>query len=83
MLVALLYLMVFGSMIGFSAYAYLLARARPTVATSYTYVNPVIAVVLGVALAGERLTTASVTGAALIVAAVALVVRTRATAKRA
>ena len=79
---ALLYLLVFGSMIAFSAYAYLLAHARPTVATSYTYVNPVIAVVLGVALAGERLTAASVTGAVLIVASVALVVRTRAAAKR-
>jgi drug/metabolite transporter (DMT)-like permease len=80
-LAALLYLLVFGSMIGFSAYAYLLAHARPTVATSYTYVNPVIAVVLGVSLAGERLTGASVTGAALIVASVALVVRSRAAAK--
>jgi drug/metabolite transporter (DMT)-like permease len=79
---ALLYLLVFGSMIAFSAYAYLLAHARPTIATSYTYVNPVIAVVLGVALAGERLTPASVTGAVLIVGAVALVVRTRAAAKR-
>jgi drug/metabolite transporter (DMT)-like permease len=75
---ALLYLILFGSMIGFSAYSYLLAHTRPTVAASYTYVNPVIAVLLGVALAGERLALASVVGAALIVAAVALVIRSRA-----
>jgi drug/metabolite transporter (DMT)-like permease len=76
-LVAVLYLMVFGSMVGFSAYAYLLAHTRPTIATSYTYVNPVIAVVLGAALGGERLAPASLVGAAIIVAAVVLVVRTR------
>ena len=74
---ALLYLLIFGSMVGFTAYAYLLAHTRPTVATSYTYVNPVIAVVLGAALGGEHLAPASLVGAAIIVAAVVLVVRTR------
>jgi drug/metabolite transporter (DMT)-like permease len=74
---ALLYLLVFGSMIGFSAYAYLLAHTRPTVATSYTYVNPVIAVVLGAVWGGEHLDAASLVGSAVIVAAVVLVVRKR------
>jgi drug/metabolite transporter (DMT)-like permease len=74
---AVLYLMIFGSMVGFSAFAYLLAHTRPTIAASYTYVNPVIAVVLGAAFAGERLAPASLVGAAVIVAAVVLVVRTR------
>lgn len=40
---ALFYLMAFGSLIGSSAYTYLLSKARPALATSYAYVNPVIA----------------------------------------
>ncbi len=52
--VALAYLVVFGSFVAFSAYPYLLHMVRPAVATSYAYVNPPIAVLLGVALAGER-----------------------------
>jgi drug/metabolite transporter (DMT)-like permease len=55
-LLALAYLVVFGSWVGFSAYLYLLRRVRPAVATSYAYVNPVIAMALGVAFAGERIT---------------------------
>ena len=58
---ALAYLFVFGSLIGFTAYAWLLRNARPVVATSYAYVNPVLAVLIGAALYGEPLgwTTAS------------------------
>jgi drug/metabolite transporter (DMT)-like permease len=52
-LVAWAYLVVFGSLIAFSAYLYLLANASPAVATSYAFVNPVIALGLGVALGGE------------------------------
>lgn len=53
--VALGYLAVFGSIVAFSAYQLLLARSRASVATSYAYVNPVIAVVLGATFAGEEL----------------------------
>ena len=49
-----LYLVVFGSLIGFSAYLYLLANASPAVATSYAFVNPVIALALGVSLEKRR-----------------------------
>ena len=49
------YLVVFGSLVGFTAYSWLLANARPAVAMSYAYVNPVIAVLLGAALGGETL----------------------------
>src|SRR5438874_12178083 len=49
-LLALFYLIVFGSLIAFSAYGYVLRRVRPALATSYAYVNPVVAVCLGVAL---------------------------------
>jgi drug/metabolite transporter (DMT)-like permease len=47
---AIAYLVAFGSLIGFSSYAYLLRRVRPALATSYAYVNPVVAVGLGVGL---------------------------------
>jgi drug/metabolite transporter (DMT)-like permease len=50
---AFLYLVAFGSLIAFSAYGYLLRHARPAVATSYAYVNPMVAVLLGVVLGGE------------------------------
>ena len=75
---ALAYLCVFGSLVGFSAYSYLLANTRPAVATSYAYVNPVIAVVLGVVLAGEHFGATSVVGAAIVLAAVVLVLAARA-----
>ena len=53
-LAAFAYLVVFGSIIGFSAYIWLLHHVRPALASSYAYVNPVIAVALGAWLAGER-----------------------------
>ena len=51
------YLVVFGSLISFNAYMLLLARAPAGLASSYTFVNPVIAMLLGVAVAGETVTT--------------------------
>lgn len=71
---AWLYLITFGSLIGFTAYAWLLGVVEPAMVGTYAFVNPVVAVALGWALAGERLTPALAGGAALIVAAVALVV---------
>ncbi len=53
-LAALVYLIVFGSIIGFSAYIWLLHHVRPALASSYAYVNPAIAVALGAWFAGER-----------------------------
>jgi drug/metabolite transporter (DMT)-like permease len=55
-LAAWAYLVVFGSLIAFSAYLYLLAHASPALATSYAFVNPLIALFLGVLLAGEVVT---------------------------
>ncbi|MEO6154764.1 MAG: drug/metabolite exporter YedA [Thermomonas sp.] len=51
---AFVYLLIFGSIIGFSAYIWLLHHVRPALAGSYAYVNPAIAVALGAWLAGER-----------------------------
>lgn len=78
---ALAYLCLAGSLAGFTAYSYLLRHTRPAVATSYAYVNPVIAVTLGVLLAGERFGVQSAAGAVIVLAAVALVQR-RASASR-
>jgi hypothetical protein len=52
---ALLYLTIPGSLLAFSAYAYLLRTVRPGLALSYAYVNPMVAVLLGIWLGGETL----------------------------
>ena len=70
---AVLYLGVFGSLVGFTSYVYLLGRVRPALATSYAYVNPVIAVLLGVWILGERITMIGFTAMAIIVVGVVLV----------
>ncbi len=77
---AMAYLVVFGSLVGFTAYVYLLRNTRTSVATSYAFVNPVIALALGVALAGERIERASAVGAVIILAAVVLITRGKSTA---
>jgi drug/metabolite transporter (DMT)-like permease len=71
-LLALLYLITFGSLIAFSAYGYVLRRVRPALATSYAYVNPVVAVCLGVALAGESVTVMTIVAMVVILVGVAL-----------
>jgi len=70
---ALAYLVVFGSLIGFTAYSWLLKNAQPSMVSTYAYVNPVIAVLLGWGIAGESLTGSMLLGAALVVASVILV----------
>lgn len=73
-LLALGYLVVFGSILAYSAYVYLLANVRPALATSYAYVNPVVAVALGVGFGGEHLTALGWGALAVILAGVVLVV---------
>ena len=70
---ALVYLGVFGSIVGFSAYIYLLHHVRPALATSYAYVNPPVAVLVGVLFAGEAVHTLDVVGMAVILAGVATI----------
>jgi drug/metabolite transporter (DMT)-like permease len=72
---ALAYLVVFGSLVGFTAYTWLLHHAPVSTVATYAYVNPVIAVLLGTALLSEELTGLIVAGAAVILASVAFVVR--------
>ena len=69
---ALAYLFVFGSLVGFTAYNWLLRNARPVVATSYAYVNPILAVLIGAAVSGEALGVTTLIANVLIVGAVAL-----------
>lgn len=73
-LLALLYLITFGSLIGFSAYVWLLRVEPPTRVATYAYVNPVVAVALGWLFAGEVMTPQTMLAAAIIVGAVALIV---------
>jgi drug/metabolite transporter (DMT)-like permease len=70
---AIAYLAVFGSIVAFSAYLYVLHRARPAVATSYAYVNPPVAVLLGVLLAGEHVGALDLAGMAVIVFGVVVI----------
>jgi drug/metabolite transporter (DMT)-like permease len=74
-LVALGYLIVAGSLLAYTAYVWLLANVSVAQAATYTYVNPVVAVVLGWLVLDEQLTLATLAGAALIVGSVATVVR--------
>lgn len=70
---ALGYLVVFGSMIAVSAYMFLLKTVRPAVATSYAYVNPIVAVLLGISFAGESLSPVEWVALGIILCAVLLV----------
>ena len=69
----LVYLIIFGSLIGFTAYSWLLKNAQPAMVATYAYVNPVIAVLLGWLIAGESFTTPMLVGAGIIVGSVALI----------
>lgn len=70
---ALGYLALFGSMISISAYMYLIRNVSPAVATSYAYVNPVVAVLLGTTFAGESLSAMEWLALGIIIFAVVLV----------
>jgi len=70
---AFAYLIIFGSLIGFTAYSWLLKNAQPAMVATYAYVNPVIAVFLGWLIAGESFTTQMLVGAGVIIGSVALI----------
>lgn len=71
---ALAYLITVGALAAFTAYVWLLQNVSLSVVSTYAYVNPVIAVVLGWAILSEELTATVLVGSAVIVAAVAIVV---------
>jgi drug/metabolite transporter (DMT)-like permease len=70
---AFAYLVVFGSIVAFNAFTYLLEVSTPSHVSTYAYVNPVVAVFLGWMLANEPLTARTIAGAAVIVSSVAMV----------
>lgn len=74
---ALAYLVVFGSMVGYSAYIWILRVATASKASTYAFVNPIVAVVLGWLLAGEELSSGVIVAMLVIVTAVALIIFSR------
>ncbi|MFO0974736.1 MAG: drug/metabolite exporter YedA, partial [Phycisphaerae bacterium] len=74
---ALVYLIIFGSIIGFSAYIWLLRVTTPARVATYAYVNPVVAMLLGCLLAGEPLTARTLVAAGVIISAVVLITTQR------
>jgi drug/metabolite transporter (DMT)-like permease len=70
---SMVYLILVGSLIGFTAYMYLLDVTSPALAATYAFVNPVVAVLLGTMFAGEQLSPRIVSAGAVIVGAVALI----------
>lgn len=71
------YLVTFGSLVGFTAYIYLLQAVSPAKASTYAYVNPLVAVFLGWAIAGEAVTLRTLAAAAVILAGVAMITLVR------
>jgi drug/metabolite transporter (DMT)-like permease len=76
----LIYLITFGSLIGFTSYIWLLDKVSPARLGTYAYVNPIVAVILGWAIAGERLSVRTAVAAAIVICAVALITTARSTA---
>ena len=73
--VSVLYLIVFGSLVGYTAYAWLLRVCTPAAVATYAYVNPIVAMLLGWLIAGEAFGTRMVVAAAIILSGVALINR--------
>lgn len=76
-MLAMIYLVAVGSLVGFTAYSWLLRHARPAVATSYAFVNPVLAVLLGSVLAAEPLRWQTALATPMVALSVALVITAR------
>ena len=71
------YLTTFGSLVGFTAFIWLLSHQPPARVSTYAYVNPVVAVFLGWAIAGEALSLRTAIAAAIIIAAVVIITTAR------
>jgi drug/metabolite transporter (DMT)-like permease len=72
--IGLAYLIVFGSIVAYSAYTWLLRRVPTPIVSTYAYVNPAVAVLLGWLVAGEQITGRTLAAAAVIIAGVSLIV---------
>ncbi len=74
---ALMYLIIAGSIIGFTAYVWLIHHESPTKVGTYAYVNPVVAVVLGYFVAGESLGVRTILGTLCVLISVIVITTTR------
>lgn len=81
-LASVAYLILFGSLVGYTAYTYILRVSTPARVSTYAYVNPVVAVFLGWAFAGEVVTLRTVAAAAVIVGGVAIITISGASARK-
>jgi drug/metabolite transporter (DMT)-like permease len=81
-ILALAYLAIFGSIIAFSAYLFLLRAVRPALSASYAYVNPPVAVLIGALVAGEHVGTLELAGMVVILLGVALITLAKALPSR-
>jgi drug/metabolite transporter (DMT)-like permease len=72
--VSFAYLVIIGAVVGYTAYIWLLRHCDPAKVATYAYVNPIVAVLLGAAFAGETLTMRTLIAAAVIIGSVALVI---------
>jgi drug/metabolite transporter (DMT)-like permease len=77
---AFVYLILIGSLVGFTAYTWLLPNARLSLVSTYAYVNPVVALFLGWAIASEPITLRTFAASAIVIAAVVIIVTARARA---
>ena len=77
--IGLAYLITFGSLLGFTSYIWLLDKVSPARLGTYAYVNPIVAVLLGWAIAGETLSARTAVAAAIVICAVALITTARST----
>jgi drug/metabolite transporter (DMT)-like permease len=77
--IGLAYLITFGSLLGFTSYIWLLDKVSPARLGTYAYVNPIVAVLLGWAIAGERLSVRTGVAAVIVICAVALITSARGT----
>src|SRR5438034_7876867 len=73
-LASFIYLVVIGAVVGYTAYIWLLRHCEPAKVATYAYVNPIVAVLLGAAFAGETLSMRTLVAAGLIIGSVAMVI---------
>ncbi|MEA4910130.1 MAG: EamA family transporter [Chloroflexi bacterium] len=81
-LLGMLYLVVFGSLVGYSAYTWLIRVAPTTLVSTYAYVNPIVALVIGSLLGQESFSSQTIVASVIIVSAVAIITLTQASAKK-
>jgi drug/metabolite transporter (DMT)-like permease len=76
-ILALVYLTFFGSLVAFTAYSWLLGKVTPSLASTYAYVNPVVALILGWSLGGELITTPMLLASGIIIASVIIITQAK------